>query len=264
MVCRAGDGSLHTRWLSGKNRNFDIYISYFGSEKNKYLKDADFYEETKGPKWPILYKIISENTSLIEKYDAVWFPDDDLLMDTDGINRMFNLFSGFGLKLAQPALTVDSYVTHRQLIQSTACLLRYTNFIEVMAPIFSKSALRILGSTFNQSTSGWGLDYLWPILLEYRAMAIIDATPVIHTRPIGGELYKNNHLTPRDDISRLQELYPSLNLSKKFGANRLRFYGAVKKQSYFTCFARLIAAVTKWRNKIRYKKSTRFSRINER
>ena len=32
---------------------------------------------------------------------------------------------------------------------------------------------------------GLGLDSVWPKLLEYRNVGIVDATPVLHTRPVG-------------------------------------------------------------------------------
>jgi hypothetical protein len=228
IICRAGDNSLHKQWIRDASRNFDIYISYFGSIENKYRSDANHYDETKGPKWPILHKIISENAELVQQYDAIWFPDDDLAIDTADINRMFNLFSALQLSLAQPALTTNSHISHHGLMVQDNTLARYVNFIEVMAPIFSKPALQRLGETFAQSHSGWGLDYLWPVLLNYENMAILDATPVIHTRPVGGELYKNNPMNPREDIKKIGTLYPHLNLAPSHQPNKFQIYAVVR------------------------------------
>lgn len=228
IICRAGDNSLHKQWIKNEQRNFDLYISYFGDIANKYRQDADFYEETKGPKWPILHNIISEHAELIKQYDAVWFPDDDLAIDTSDINRMFNLFSALQLSLAQPALTINSHISHHGLMVQENTLARHVNFIEVMAPIFSRAALQQLGKTFAQSYSGWGLDRLWPVLLNYENMAILDATPIIHTRPVGGELYKNNAMNPRNDIKKVEALYPELNLATNHQPNKFQIYSVIK------------------------------------
>lgn len=258
VICRVGDNSLHKEWISNPNRNFDLFLSYFGSAQDKYKADAEFYEEVKGPKWPILHKIIVEHKELISRYDAVWLPDDDISMSTDSINRMFNLFAGLQLKLAQPALTLDSYVIYKELIVSRGSIARHVNFVEVMAPLFSKACLLEIQHTFGQSTSGWGLDRLWPILLDYQDMAVLDATPMIHTRPLGGELYKNNDLSPRKDVMKLANMYPQYNLSTRHKPNKFRLFSTIKVAYRSPWLARAVARLTRKRNKIRYEGSPRF------
>ncbi len=80
-----------------------------------------------------------------------------------------------------------------------------------MAPVFSRAALRLCAPTFAQSRSGWGLDWLWPRLCDEAGLgriAIIDATPVRHTRPVGGELYRNHPgMDPRADAERILRRY---------------------------------------------------------
>jgi hypothetical protein len=259
IICRAGDRSIHHNWINSSTRNFDIYISYFGDEPNKYKDQADYYEQVKGPKWPIIYDIIERNKELVACYDAVWFPDDDILMSTEQINKMFNLFSGLEFDLAQPALTINSYVKYFELIEDNNSIARYVNFVEVMVPIFSKKCLARLGNTFNQSHSGWGLDYLWAVLLEYKNMAIIDATPATHTRPLGGELYKNNPLSPLADIDKVAQQYPRLNISKSKWSNKFRIFSCVKIIKNFNLIARLKAKLHKKQKKWLYKKTTRYN-----
>jgi len=97
------------------------------------------------------------------------------------------------------------------LLQDPDCHLRFTRFVEVMTPIFSRNALRVCAPTFAESRSGWGLDWVWPTLCEREGLdgiAIIDATPVRHTRPVGGELYKNHRdLDPQADARRVVRKY---------------------------------------------------------
>ncbi|MCX7748098.1 MAG: DUF707 domain-containing protein [Clostridia bacterium] len=200
IILRAGDGSLHENWLTpSEYRNFDLAISYFGDKENPYAHLCVLYENAKDTKFPSLYKFISNHIDFILQYDAVWLPDDDLYTDAKGIYNMFDIFYSKNLWLAQPALTPDSYYSHDITLQRQGHLLRYTNFVEVMAPIFSKEALLRCLYSFSQSRSGWGLDFIWSKILDNPTskIAVIDAAPVRHTRPLGsGAAYQGLNIDP--------------------------------------------------------------------
>ena len=241
VMARVGDKSLHGKWIEGGIRNFDLYLSYYGSTPGKYAQDADFFREARGLKYPILYKHLEEERDLIAKYDAVWFPDDDLLIDVDSINRMFDLFCVFNLALAQPALTLNSYFSHSAVLQNKGYILRFTNFVEVMAPVFSPQALKLLSPTFSQVTVGWGLDLLWPHLLREEdaslTMAIIDDNPMVHTRPVGGgDIYKQNLNAGREDMEKLSRLYPEAEIDSGKHHAKFCIYAGIKKENYGTGF----------------------------
>lgn len=193
VMARVGDSSLHKEWLEpSQYKNFDLFLEYYGNGSNDYKNDCEFYSEGKESKWPRLFKIIEAYGEHIFKYDAIWIPDDDISTNCSTINEMFDFFTKNNLSLAQPALTRDSYYSHEITRECSGSILRYTNFVEVMAPIFSREALQICWRPFIKSKSGWGLDSLWPKLLGYPTdkIAIIDQIPVKHTRPVGkGTLY---------------------------------------------------------------------------
>lgn len=210
VVVRAGNNSLHREWLSDGSRDFDLFVSYFGPDAGTYVEDGEYHEHRKGPKWPSLKELFTERPDLASQYDAIWLPDDDLSASASTINRMFALFHGFDLALAQPALTPDSFYSWEQVLQRPEFVLRYVNFVEVMAPVFSREALQKCVKTFDESRSGWGLDFVWPHLCATgeRSIAIIDRAPVTHTRPLGGELYRNNpELDPGRDLQALLRKY---------------------------------------------------------
>jgi hypothetical protein len=122
----------------------------------------------------------------VAQYDHVWFPDDDLLTDWDTVNRLFGICRDLDLLLAQPALTEDSYLSHIVTRQNPHCLLRFTVFVEVMAPVFRADALQLCLPVLAEDTRyGWGHDWVFPHLLGYpqNRIAIIDACAVTHTRP---------------------------------------------------------------------------------
>jgi hypothetical protein len=103
------------------------------------------------------------------------------------VNAIFDLCRSNGLAVAQPALSRDSYFSHFIFSQCPGFRLRYTNYVEIMAPCLGREILLRALPFFRDTMSGFGLDYIWcrwPESGAFRA-AILDAVAVHHTRPIG-------------------------------------------------------------------------------
>src|ERR1035437_10145132 len=165
VILCCGDTSIHKEWVK-PNREFDVMIIYFGDITDKYLEDTDrgLYVSDKGHKWGLTSNAYNTHKELISRYDAVWCPDEDIRITSNDINRCFDIFHGNKLSLAQPSLyPLNS--SHGITNTNHGNLLRYTNFVEIMAPMFSINAFEILSTTFNESVSGWGLDWAWPKIL---------------------------------------------------------------------------------------------------
>jgi Protein of unknown function (DUF707) len=210
VIVRAGDHSLHPIWISGPDRrDWDCIVSYFGDDPNIYRGTGVFRIDSKGLKWPALHQLITEHWDFVSQYDYVWLPDDDLAATTAEINRLFGQCRIFGLALAQPSLTSDSFVSHRITMHDDQYLVRFTNFVEIMAPCFTRKMLSCVRDTFAENRSGWGLDYLWPYLADDSDLVgIIDSVQVRHTRPVGGpndEALRRMNQSPFDDLRTLLE-----------------------------------------------------------
>ncbi|WP_330185735.1 DUF707 domain-containing protein [Nocardia sp. NBC_01503] len=189
VILRAGDSSLHERWLAGpQRRTWDLVVSYFGDDPQRYRGGDITRLDRKGPKWPALHHVLTVDLAeVIDRYDYIWLPDDDLATDTGTINDLFEFAARYRLSLAQPALTEDSYFTHEITLVDRRFELRYTNFVEIMAPCFSREFLARCLPTFDRSQTGWGLDFHWPRFApDTSEVAIVDAVTVRHTRPVGG------------------------------------------------------------------------------
>ena len=169
---RSGPSSLHPHAVERlAEQNFDYALSWFGDEAPP-ADGAVFVHMQKGAKWPGLEQTLIAHWDTIQKYKYIWLPDDDLQ-----------------LELAQPALTRDSYFTHAITLQHPAFQLRFTNFVEIMAPVLSTDMLARVFHTIGGNISGYGLDAVWPRFSQLGRVAIIDDTPVKHTRPVGGPNY---------------------------------------------------------------------------
>ena len=201
VILRAGDTSLHEQWLEGgTERNWDLIVNYFGDNAQRYRQDDARRIDSKGPKWPALHDLIRQLGDEVFRYERVWLPDDDLRASKDGINALFDIFEKHRLALAQPALTPDSHLGHLITLRNRSFRLRFTNFVEIMAPCFSRDFLKEMLPTFNENLSGWGLDFLWPSrIADWTRIAIIDAVSVCHTRQVGGPNYQ--HLAQRRNRS---------------------------------------------------------------
>jgi hypothetical protein len=219
VVLRAGDMSLHSEWLLGgppESRTWDLHLSYFGDRSNPFPdRPADItlsYEP--GTKGAGTVSCLDKLGERIASYDWIWLPDDDLSTDLTTLNRFFAIVCEHKLDLAQPALGQGSYVTHDITVQRPHMKLRYTTFVEIMAPCFSTQALKLCRPYLNATASGWGPNHLFPRLLGYprRKIAIVDETPVVHTRPLGG---------PNISLTRQLGLSPEKELEDFMSAHQL-------------------------------------------
>ena len=191
-IFRSGAQSLHPKAVARlEGQNFDYALSYYGDGEPP-SSGAVFVDRQPGAKWPGLERTLLKHRDLIGRYDYVWLPDDDLLCEPELVSRMFAICSDLGLDLAQPALTQDSYHTHVVTLQHPEFQVRFTNFVEIMAPVFSRAFLEGVLPTLRGNLSGYGLDGLWPRMSRLGRVAIIDDTPVRHTRPISNSNYSAN------------------------------------------------------------------------
>lgn len=192
VVGVVGDSSLHHSWL-GPTRNFDLFLVYYGDEAGKYHKDGDYYDIAKGTKFVILAQIVERHKTIFEQYDAIFVPDDDIYFTPSDCNRFLELFYAYDLHIAQPSII--GYLTLPLIANVTFSSIRYTNWVELMCPCFSKEAFKKCVPSFRENISNWGIEYLWNRALgePKDKIAIIDEVIMSHTRPLCyGDTYYNN------------------------------------------------------------------------
>ena len=208
VVVRCGDQSLHTRWLTGR-RNFDIAISYFGQDNTKLFDGASYVHRFQGGKWNGLFNFFC-TTDLFKKYDRFWLPDDDIETNGETISNLFDYCEVNNLDIAQPALTMNSYVSHFITVVHPLFEFRYTNFVEIMVPFVTPRVLAKVMPLMETTRSGAGLDFIWGQFygdLE-NGCGIIDRYTVRHTRPVGSIMAKSllrEGSSPSEEMDRLFE-----------------------------------------------------------
>lgn len=192
VVVRAGGESLHHRWqeIAHESRNYDLLISFFSDEAYTEFSPEPGVEAVlvKGGKWDGLFRTLSDRD--LSQYDYFWLPDDDLDISAGDVNTLFDAMRFYGLRIAQPSLSQDSYFSHFVFSQCPGFVLRYTNYIEIMAPCLHREILTKALPLFQSTMSGYGLDYIWCRWAEAGAFraAILDEIVMHHTRPVGKNL----------------------------------------------------------------------------
>jgi hypothetical protein len=228
VISPIGDESMHGSWLADRpNRTFDVLLIHYGRVRNFGRSDADHYLARRGFKWELIDIAAQELRQVIEQYDYLWCPDCDIRATTAQVNRLFEICAQHQLHLAQPAIAAGE-VTYQFLRPRPDVLLRYTPFVEVMCPVFSREGFWRVKSTFLETRSGWGLDLLWPRLFDNKQRAIIDAVGVEHTgRLFTGENYKNLNsigVDPRQEMQQVIARHGGFNrrLHRKLVRGRIK------------------------------------------
>ena len=188
VVVRAGDDSLHERWLACGERNWDLVVSYGGDDAQIFHRPDVMRVDGKGAKWPALRELLASDVVDWRAYDYVWITQGDMITTGDDVSRMFDICSGLDLWVAHPALHRDSPTNHTITLHNPAFGLRFVNFVEATAPVFQTRFLGAVLPSLQLNDSGGGLGYLWPRLVDDagRRCAVIDSVPMQRMRPMHG------------------------------------------------------------------------------
>lgn len=182
---------MHRDWLApAEDRTFSLAVSFYGSDPVPWRDGADLFVEARGAKWPPLADLVDQHWEWVSSFDYVAFPDDDLGASATDWRRLFEVMAELDLDLGQPALADRCFWTHGITVQRPGLRARFTNFVEVMTPVFSRWAIERCLPTFRMSPSGFGLDFVWPKVVENggRRSGIVDEVAFFHTRPFRGSV----------------------------------------------------------------------------
>ena len=191
VVVRCGDHSLHRGWMRSP-RNWSLAVSYFGVDEERQFPEADHVHRYRGGKWDGLYDFFLSYPDLLNRYDYVWLPDDDIKAESENINLMFRCMAENEFELAQPSLSPESFLSHLVVSWNPLFEYRNVNLVEIMAPVLVRDLLCRVLPLFKGAKTGFGIDFVWHRFTSdpLSRVAVIDRVQVTHTRPVGGALHK--------------------------------------------------------------------------
>lgn len=177
-------GANHRLVDDGSQRKFDIALSLYACPNDQSLLDGCEYSYSGGiNKYKAACQFI--DAALLEKFRGFIFLDEDLEITYSHLGQFLDYCWAHGFGLAQPSLTSDSFYSHKHLLNASRSGWRSVGMVEVMCPYFSSDALRVALNTFDLSYSTWGLDHIWPRLLDLEPV-VVDEFTIKHTKPVGG------------------------------------------------------------------------------
>jgi len=198
-------------------RNWDLAVSHYDDTELPDGACVEWRHRYAGGKWDGIWHFFSAHPDALDRYDYYWLVDDDIEAQPELVEALFDYVRTEGFELAQPALTPDSYYSHRITLACPGFRHRHTNVVEIMAPILSARILHSVLPLFRYTRSGFGLDWMWQrfVTNPRKEIAIIDAFPVRHARPLRKILrpaMEAEGMTPEEDRARLV---------REYGAKRL-------------------------------------------
>lgn len=163
LFSSVGDNTNFDEIWIDDSMNYDIYIIYYGNNVEtfkKYQSKVTFIESRKGSKFQNFKYFYDKYKDIIETYDRFFILDDDIIMNVNDINEMFQISKQYKLDVCSPSLSKDSKVSHKITIHQPNKLLTYTNFVEVGYSLYNKNALQKLMKQLDETLIGWGIDLL--------------------------------------------------------------------------------------------------------
>ena len=179
VICVVGDISLHKSWASAEKRPFDVMLVYYGNMADKHKEDADYYLQLSGMfKFEAIAAAINKYGNIVREYKAVCLPDDDIVMSTSEMNRLFNILHKYKLDMAYPVISGGIFYDW-DMWRKPDTILRYVDYVDRICPLFKINVLGDISNTFDINRSGWGIELLWGKVLKEK-IAIIDDIIVQH------------------------------------------------------------------------------------
>ena len=220
---------------------YDLSICYYGDSDTR----AAMYRELATPrlffrrKGSKLQNFQAFWDKSFTKYDYIYLADDDIKLSTSEISELFRIHAAHHLDVSQPAFLPSGKISHKVTEWVPGNVLRWTNFIEITAVLFSRDALIRCMDVYDARLVGYGVDYLFLWALDperERAYAVIDAVTCVNPDEKAKYATAGRAPGPRE-IETLQPLkhrrlaWETVALEKGIKAWKHKVFGAVAAAS---------------------------------
>lgn len=161
----AGKNSNLRMWVKG-DRTFDLWVTNYTDVPSLWRKDADFYNETKGAKFPNFKAMYEQYKDQLAQYSAIMIADDDIVISTEKLNALFELLEKEQFAIVCPAFSRFGKISHKGTERHLRSDYRITNFAEVTCPIFRGDLLCKFMDIYDPNVGQcfgvdwWYLDFL--------------------------------------------------------------------------------------------------------
>ena len=192
------------------NRSYDILLNCYETGKDWRRLEPNYYFEDHDFKYRSVVNLFEKNFPALSPYDYFFFPDADIRTNPVDIERLVTIVHEYKLDLASPAMAGHVFWGINQPVQNS--LLRYTNFVEPICPLFSRRGLFACLWTMKLNYSAHGFDFVWAQIMKLLGMemGIVDDVIVEHVRPQQSHLWKYPDGT--SSLEELKTIFKNFNL----------------------------------------------------
>ena len=210
-----GDNCEALSWIPSvfdiNSYELQLFLVYYGNDFKFRERFNDsrikvIYDQSTS-KFEKFYKYVNSGDIKMDEYKLFWIVDDDIKISVEAIKKFFYNFNSFNLDIAQPGCL--GFAMGKQLVRrNQKYRIRFTNYVDGMAPLFSKNALLKCLKTFENCQSGRGIDHVWAALLgnPVNKIAVIDNSLMYHLKP-SGLSYSRFENTIEEQYDRVKNLY---------------------------------------------------------
>jgi hypothetical protein len=220
LFTSAGDNTKFYDLWCLEDRNYDIFICYYGDDDHKYQEYSDHYLKRKGSKMQNFHYVWNTyDDVLIKNYKNYYIVDDDIIISTNEINELFNLLNELNVWILQPSFSFKSHVSHGITKQKKDSKYRYTNFIEINTPFFSNYAITECMKVYDPILVGYGIDilFMWTLGTDKEdKYVIVDYISCVNPIRIKREIDKLQIVSTRiENWNKIQEILRIPNIKHK-------------------------------------------------
>ena len=101
IISRNGPTSLHKEWLKNSDtKNWDLILLFYDEDsygRAQIQEGKSFFYP--GGKWEAYYNFFQDYPEILNDYDYFWFTDDDISLQGNKINKMFQKYLQIYLSL---------------------------------------------------------------------------------------------------------------------------------------------------------------------
>lgn len=186
---RCGRNSVHyAMYPFPAQRSWDCMLSFYEDSQPLDLQNVEYVLSGSLSKWHGFAQARFETPALrLEDYEYIFLVDDDVRFGSVAdIDRLFDIARDQRFAVCQPSLSPSSHAFWEVSRHHPSWHVRYTNFVECMAPVFSASAITALREDLCAAVSGCGLDLILHKALgdAHGHFGVIDAVVVSHEKPV--------------------------------------------------------------------------------
>ncbi|KAK1383859.1 Lysine ketoglutarate reductase trans-splicing protein [Heracleum sosnowskyi] len=189
-------------------------------DQYEWSKRAIHITVPKQTKWWYAKRFL--HPDIVAPYDYIFIWDEDLGIDKFDPQDYIRLVMKYGLEISQPGLSPDSVSTWRMTQKKDESEVHKLTeerpgwcphphlppcaaFIEIMAPVFSRSAWRCVWHLIqNDLVHGWGLDFALGKCVEpaHEKIGVVDSQWVVHASipTLGNQGIKEGGKTPWEGV----------------------------------------------------------------